>query len=289
MWDGKKGASMRVSRLISRLTIFLLLSTPVLGVSSSRGSSTVGSPPVIRFSNNLLTVKLKDAPLEKVLTEIAGQAGIQIIFYGLLEGLVSADFTDLPLDEGLRRLIRDFDHIFIYGGDKKRDSEPEVKKVLVYSKKGTKPNEASRTSLIGPQKRPAQGPPAVSQEFLVKALEDKDSEVRQEAVDRLAESKDEKAIIHLTKVLLNDKDADVRESAAEALGDIGDERAVAPLVQALKDKDAGVRESAVDALARIGGEQAIGPLMDALKDEDEDVREAAADALKKLTGKDFGR
>jgi hypothetical protein len=280
---------MKIAGLVCWFNILLLLFAPVPSVSASRNPGTAGSPLLIRFSNNLLTVKLKDAPLEKVLTEIAHQAGIQIVFYGLLEGVVSADFTDLPLDEGLRRLIRDLDHIFLYREGKTGISEPEVKKVLVYSKKGKKPNERLRTGLIGPQKRPTQDPPTASPEFGVKALEDKDPEVRQEAVDRLAESKDERAIIELTKVLLNDKDGDVRESAAEALGELGDERAIAPLVQALKDKDAGVRESAVDALGRIGGEAVIRPLMDALKDEDEDVREAAATALKNLTGKDFGR
>jgi HEAT repeat protein len=278
---------MRIAGFVSCLTILLLLITPIPSVSASRDSSTPGAPVIIRVSNNLLTVKLKDVPLEKALTEIANQAGIQIVSYGPLEGIVSADFTELPLDEGLRRLIRDLDHIFIYHEGKSRGSEPEVKKVLIYSKTGKKPNEGLRTSLIGPQKRPTQGPPVASPEFLVKALEDKDPEVRQEAVDRLAESKDERAVTELIKVLLKDKDEDVRESAADALGELGDERAVAPLVQALKDRDAGVRESAVDALRHIGGEAVIRPLMDALKDEDEDVREAAAEALKELTGRDI--
>ncbi len=280
---------MRIAGLVSWLNILLLLSNPIPSVSASRDSSTVSSPVIIRVSNNLLTVKLKDAPLEKVLTEIANQTGIQFIFHGPMEELLSADFADFPLETGLRRLIRDFDHIFIYREGKTRGSEPEVKKVLIYSRKGKKPREGLQTSLIGPQKGPPQGPPAASPEFPVKALEDKDPEVRQEAVDRLATLKDERAIAHLTRVLLTDKDEDVRESAAEALGELGDERAIGPLVQALKDKDAGVRESAVEALRHIGGEAVIRPLMDALKDEDEDVREAAADALKELTGKDFSR
>ena len=269
--------------------MLLLLCLPIFFLGASRNSKVKSSIFVIRVEDGRLTVKLKDIPLEKVLMGIADQTGIQIICYGPLEGLVSADFADLPVDEGLRRLIRDLDHIFIYGGGEKRNSEPEIKKVLVYSKKDKKPNEGLRTSLIGPQKRPTQGPPVASPEFLVKALEDKDPEVRQEAVDRLAESKDENAIMYLTKVLLNDKDEDVRESAADALGGLGDERAIDPLTKALRDKDAGVRESAVDALGNIGGDGAIRPLTEALRDEDEDVREAAAEALKKLTGRDVSR
>jgi len=266
---------------------FFLLSIPISGLAASGDFRTDGSPSIIRAEDNRLTVKLKDIPLEKVLTEIANQTGIQIIFYGPMEGLLSADFSDLPLDKGLRRLTRDFDHIFIYHPAKAKGSELEIKKVIICSETGKRPNKRLERRVIESRNWTRQGPKEARLEPLVKALKDRDPEVREEAVDSLAELKDERAIVYLTDVLLSDKNEDVRESAAAALGELGDERAIDPLIQALRDKDAGVRESAVNALAEIGSKEVISPLMDALSDEDEDVREAVEEALEEITEGDF--
>jgi len=66
----------------------------------------------------------------------------------------------------------------------------------------------------------------------------------------LGDIKDEKAVEPLLKAL-HDKNSDVRQAAAKALGDIGDDRAVEPLRQALGDEFAGVRECASYALQKI--------------------------------------
>ena len=284
MCDVERRGRVKIPHPFLWIYFSLLLSIPISNLGDAGAG---GSPFVVQVEDNLLTLRLKDAPLEKVLTEIAHQAGIQITFYGRMEGALSADFSDLPMEKGLRRLIRDFNYVFIYGAEKGRRGDPAIKELIIYSKEGKGPHKRIAPRVIAPQEQSSHGLKQASLEALVKALEDKDPEVREDAVDILAEVKDERAIAHLTKVLLNDKDEDVRESAAEALGDLRDKRAIGPLVEALRDRDAGVRESAVDALGVIGGDEVISPLMDALTDEDEDVREAAADALKELTGRDF--
>ena len=81
-------------------------------------------------------------------------------------------------------------------------------------------------------------------------------------VERLQEKKNVKGLIKA----LRDKDSDVREEAAEALGEIGDKRAVEPLIQALKDEDLKVRVKAAIALSRIGDERAIKPLNECLRE-----------------------
>lgn len=81
---------------------------------------------------------------------------------------------------------------------------------------------------------------------------------------------------------LKDKDEDVRRDSAEALGKIRDKRAVEPLIEALKDKDEGVRKDSAEALGKIGDPSAVEPLIGALKDVDPYVRKAALDALKKI-------
>jgi hypothetical protein len=252
-------------------------------------SGAGGSPFVLRVEDNLLTLKLKDAPLEKVLTEIAHQAGIQITVYGPMEEYLSAEFSGLPMEKGLRRLMRDFNYVLIYGAEKGKRGDPPIKELMIYAKEGKGPHKRISPRVIAPQERPSRRLKRGSVEALLKALGDKDPEVREEAVYSLVDIRDERVIVHLTQVLLNDTDEEVRESAAEALGDLRDKRGIAPLVEALRDKDTGVRESAVDALGEIGGDEVISPLMDALRDEDEDVREAAADALEDITGRDFSQ
>jgi HEAT repeat protein len=117
-------------------------------------------------------------------------------------------------------------------------------------------------------------------EPLIKALEDKDSEVRQRAATSLGWIGDKRAVEPLIKAL-EDKDSEVRRFTAIALGRIGDKRAVEPLIKSL-DKDVYVRNDAARALANIGDKRAVEPLIKALGDENEYVRRNATIALKKL-------
>ncbi len=115
------------------------------------------------------------------------------------------------------------------------------------------------------------------------ALSDEDWRLRKEAAEALGKLKDERAVQHLSEVLLNDKDADVRRAAAWALGEIGSPDAISALVRALDDEDRGVRESAVDALAKIG---ALDALLSALKSKKARVKSAAALALGRMGAED---
>ena len=81
---------------------------------------------------------------------------------------------------------------------------------------------------------------------------------------------------------LGDKEEDVRRYAARVLGNIGGKRAVEPLIKALEDKDSEVRQRTATSLGWIGDKRAVEPLIKALGDENEYVRDNAADALKKL-------
>lgn len=271
---------MRILQLFFWIAILLFI--PISSSEAAADLNTGDHPFVVRAQDDLLTVQLKDIPLERVLKEIAIQTGIQITFYGSVAGSVSADFSNLPLDRGLKRLFRDFNHIFIYNKGKGKGSEPEIRELIIYSEKGEGPVKRWEPRSIGPRMSPRQTLKEVAPDSVAKAMNDEDPAIREEAVDVLAEMNDEKSIPGLTSLLLNDKDSDVRQRAAEALGDLEDERAVDSLIKALKDKDPAVRESAVDALGQIGGDKVLRPLRDALKDENEDVREAATAALEFL-------
>ena len=281
---------MKIREWMPWICVVLLVVIPWAG-----GSTAADEPFVLRAEGDRMMLKATDAPLREVLTEIVNQTGIRIIIHGELDGVLCADFSDLPLDEGLKRLFKEFNYVFIYDPGKGKAGTSSVKEVIIYSKKGESSKGSSELRVITRQGQDSEEvieSPEVKEapiESIATALEDEDPEVREEAVDRLGESEDDLALARLTEVLLKDKDSDVRESAAEALGEIGDTRATGALIQALRDSDPGVRESAVDALSQIGGDRVIEPLMRVLEDEDEDVREAAVDALEEITGKPLGR
>lgn len=279
---------MQVNKLKSLfcICIFLVLTISPPTLSVPGGSEAHPSHLVVQFKKNLLTVKAKDIPLKRVLKEIVDHTGIKIILQGPAEELVSAAFSDLPLEEGLRRLSRNYNYALVFGPHRAKEGEQEIE-VFIFSKAGKRSNKRVERRVIALGKRAPQRLGEASLDSLIKDLEVEDAEVREDAVDELAELKDKRAIVHLIKVLDSDTDPDIRESAAEALGDLGGPEAIDSLIQALDDRDADVRESAVDSLGQIGGDEVVRPLMDALKDVDEDVREAAASELKRLTGREY--
>ena len=90
--------------------------------------------------------------------------------------------------------------------------------------------------------------------------------------------------------ILNDKNSDVRFEAVCALGQIKDIRSVLPLINALKDEKWNIRLEAAKALGGLKDNRAIEPLINRLDVEGfSSVRDSCAEALRTLTGKDFGR
>jgi len=262
----------------SLFLIYLLFVSVPISVLADTGSNKDPSF-VVQLKGRLLTVKVRDIPLKRVLTEIAHQAQIKILFYGPVEELLSADFSEIPLDKGVRRLTGGCNYAFIYGPKAAKTAEPEIREIIIYPKTGGRGGKGGRPTVIAPSQQVPDEQEEAVLVSLFKALEDKDPLVREETVYLLSEFEDERVTRHLTQVLLKDEDEAVRASAAEELGDLGDQGAVDSLIKALGDKNARVRESVAEALGQIGGESAIPKLIKALGDEDEDVRDAAAEAL----------
>lgn len=96
-----------------------------------------------------------------------------------------------------------------------------------------------------------------------------------EASTALREIKDPRAVEPLIRAL-KDKDNDIRETVVYALGEIKDARAVEPLTHALKDEDSRVRSSAAVALGKIKDARAVELLIAASQDTDKEAREDAA-------------
>jgi hypothetical protein len=84
----------------------------------------------LKVNGDTISVELREVPLKEILDMLEREQGIW--FRGresVLEEKVSVWFTDLPLEEGLRRILSDINHILIYYQDGRLEG------LLVFGKK----------------------------------------------------------------------------------------------------------------------------------------------------------
>ncbi|GBE38738.1 phycocyanobilin lyase subunit alpha [bacterium BMS3Bbin08] len=113
--------------------------------------------------------------------------------------------------------------------------------------------------------------------LLLKALEDKDENVRASAVEYLGSIRGNTSVIKALIGILESEDTWVAYPAAEALGRIGDAAAVDALVSALKQK--ALRKPVIKALASIADPGTFHLVVPFLNDKSKTIREEAVNAV----------
>jgi len=68
----------------------------------------------IVYREHLLSVSLKNADLEEVMREISHTCGLKVGFMGPLKEKVTLEFVNLPLEQGLKRLLKNQNYSFFY-------------------------------------------------------------------------------------------------------------------------------------------------------------------------------
>ena len=206
----------------------------------------------IQFADGLLTVKVKDVSLNELLDEISRQSGLSVVGSGSLHDRITIEFRNLPLDEGMRLILRHHSFALAYAQQTPEDNQSLVSRpetLWIFSKGGK--GYPIKTTVVDRNRRrgsPKVVPPDIRS--LQVALMSGDSSEREDAVDALGESKRLKAVPVL-RLALEDVDEDVREAAVDALAEIGGETAIRLLEQALADEDESIRETAADILAEL--------------------------------------
>jgi hypothetical protein len=226
-------------RFVYWVYIILFFFIPVFVTGATGADKTVNSPSVIQVKGNLLTVKVRDMALEKVLMEIANQ--IPVKFELLVSGdeAVIADFSSLPLEKGLKRLLRDYNYTFIYDdSEKSKGREREIKKVTILSMA-----KGSRGRLVEP------GIISTEEHFYESLSEDSYNE----DLDKLEEIANE-VVVDSLREMLQDEDAEIRLMIVEEIATIGGVNAIQALEGALEDEDEDVRKMADEKLRQLEGE-----------------------------------
>jgi hypothetical protein len=295
------------TKLTFGMLLFLAFLTPNLAVAAPTAVDSPRAPtdkkanaprPRVEISRDRMTVKLIESSLGEVLEIIAAKTGAAIFLHGPLDAKVSLEFTNLPLEEGLRRIAPRKDMFFSYhtgnAVDGRRFWLAEVRifdannsDTVTAFKPGhlmAQPESASQRKVVGQERRVD-----LELEALAQRLRNaEDGMARKEAAEQLGKSWNADAVDSLAQSLSAETDAGVRQAAAEALGNTWSDAAVEPLSQALlQDSTAAVREAAAQALGQLWNDSAVPYLIDALMHErDAMVREQVALALGETAGEE---
>jgi hypothetical protein len=121
--------------------LVLVLFSLQMGVSSGGEKVT---PPAkdfsgIDFRDGLLRVSVENQKFREVMHEVAQKTGIRIVINDPADEDLTIDFDYLPLEKGLRQLLRGRNYVFIYRSGGSIDfmqSSDRLAKVLIFPKSG---------------------------------------------------------------------------------------------------------------------------------------------------------
>ena len=130
-----------VARQILSIAIILLLWS-----SLGQGQNPAGELLVV-YNRGLLTVSMGNVDLERVLRALAKETGISVKYAKGLEKRITTEFHALPLQRGLRRILRGMNYALIYSGSAGKKGEDIVSGLYVVSKQSRTSRHTSRASV----------------------------------------------------------------------------------------------------------------------------------------------
>ena len=224
--------------------------------------------PIVVVKEGRLTLEVANVRLESVLERLSEGTGIAIISAAGLERVrVSLKLQDIPLEEGLREILKDQDCFYFYSSD--RDSPARLKAAWVYPKgrgRGFQPvppeQWASTRELEG---RTGDPDPDVRWRALTTLIErnrnravdlvqrtlkeEKNEQVRMRVLDTAIEKRIDLPAGLLANLLCCDESENIRFLALQALSE--DPNAAEILKSALKDPNPHIRRTAGQMMERL--------------------------------------
>jgi len=227
-----------------------------------------GSESNFMIDNNKISLKVRHMSLDRFIQDLADRASIEISSYVPLNETFGADFENIPLDKGLKWILREYNNVFMYEHDSK--GGPRISKIIIFSKIGMN-GEGSQILAKAQTYKP--NPNRVGQ--APGGQED----------DAAYTSVNAPVIAQLSQSLAQEKRSDEKLKTVEQLGSLKDEMTFVPLIQALYDKDENVSRNAMNALCEIGGNNVAWALKGCLADRDPRIRQIATEALRRMNAK----
>jgi hypothetical protein len=222
----------------------------------------------LKVQKGLLSVEIDNAPLEEVLMAIAQQNGfkrLKVQGNAALANKISIKFQNLPLDQGIQRILRGRSYSLIYAQtewDRGKSSPTTLEEVRIFGE-GDYEQSFEPNPLEGKGSVPSRSLKGLIQQ----ALYGEDTMTRANAIIALWEADDSLAIAALRQALL---EGDVYESALKTMAHLGGD--VMMVANAIADKDSDAGEPGFVALAEVGGMQVRELIQQALEHENKEIR-----------------
>jgi hypothetical protein len=287
-----------IANKVMRKRLFLLMAALLFALTSGARNPMAAAGHSSEIKVNLrdgtLSVHISDMPLVDILQAIGDEAGFKLVVLGSRESRITQNFSNIPLAQGIHRLVGNRSVAIMYQiGDApdNRKEMQDIKEVWVFdagqseagspvsdtredflkidaavgsgdelSQSGKIASDAGTESPNDPQKYdPSQPGAGAIKESATYPQLDKESDVG-----------------YWADKLINDVDRSSREQAITELQRIGSDTAVAVIATVLGDIDAKLRCHAVESLGRVDNNYAVPLLGQALLgDKDPTVRLSA--------------
>jgi len=243
-------------------SIFLIASSSTLSAEDRRPVS--GAITEVSVENGLLSLDVSNAPLFEVLLAIGSAADVTVHIRGELDRQVTIALSSVPLEDGIRRLLRTYSFALSYSSVNETTQDRLTQISVIGVRTGSYRQTKNHVSVSGYTRR-----------------------YTRQNIHSLARRGDPSALSQLGIILLQDNDPLIRKQAAAALGWTGQERAVEPLRAALADPSLSVRTRAVRSLKRILGTRSVQDLREVLRNEkDPKLRRETAKMLATIPTKE---
>lgn len=96
---------------------------------------------IIDFKDRLLSVSVANQKFKHVIEVVAQKAGIDIFIPESIDEYITVTFYKLPLEEGLKKLLKGRNHVFVYSRPDEASGSPILSKILIF------PNPKSEDSI----------------------------------------------------------------------------------------------------------------------------------------------
>ncbi len=128
---------------LPRIPLFavIILSTAFPVLAQTRGQEFF-----IYCDRGMLSLSAENIDLNEVLAAVADQAGISVTSPKNLEKLVTAKFSNVPLDQGLRRILKGLSYALMYAPADEKNGAESVSGVYVCPKGSRRRRISRRTS-----------------------------------------------------------------------------------------------------------------------------------------------
>ena len=202
-----------------------------------KSATSIGSL-FAKYEDELLSVDIKDAPLDEVLQKLSDQTGISFSLPpSLCKNRLMVRFANFAIDAGIDKVLGPYNRVFIYdqAGDMPGASgSGKLREVRIYLQETNK-NGASEKPILISAKKPYQSPATI---------EKAENKPAPKTAPRQSEGK---SLKEWSKDL-QEGDERAKINAVQGLAGIGGTAALGPLTSALEDTNPEVSRAAENAL-----------------------------------------